>query len=163
MNEETKFDLDKDIIMQIEMDSYMKYNDTIASMNEHLGEIYGYSDVKDMEETQLKYEKKLAYKAIKYLQEKVEQLEKENEATLKNYGNLVKEWKQLEKENKELTKVCELYIQTIYNEGLKKVEQLEKYVNKVINTCTIQEYIKDKLKELKESDNNVKEINTNNN
>lgn len=77
MNEEIKFDLDKDIIMQIEMDSYMKYNDTIASMNDHLGEIYGYSDVKDMEETQLKYEKKLAYKAIKDLQQKVEQLEKE--------------------------------------------------------------------------------------
>ena len=78
MNEETKFDLDKDIIMQIEMDSYMKYNDTIALMNDHLGEIYGYSDIKDMEEIQLKYEKKLAYKAIKDLQEKVEQLEKEN-------------------------------------------------------------------------------------
>ena len=74
MNEETKFDLDKDIIMQIEMDSYMKYNDTIALMNDHLGEIYGYSDIKDMEEIQLKYEKKLAYKAIKDLQEKVEQL-----------------------------------------------------------------------------------------
>lgn len=34
MSEEIKFDLDKDIIMQIEMDSYMKYNDTIASINE---------------------------------------------------------------------------------------------------------------------------------
>lgn len=38
---------------------------------------------------------------IKDLQEKVEQLEKENEATLKNYGNLVKEWKQLENIRKE--------------------------------------------------------------
>lgn len=101
MNKEIKFDLDKDIIMQIEMDSYMKYNDTIASMNDHLGEIYGYSDVKDMKEMQLKYEKKLAYKAIKDLQQKVERLEKENEATLKNYGNLVKEWKQLENIRKE--------------------------------------------------------------
>lgn len=74
MSEEIKFDLDGDIIMQIEMDSYMKYNDTIASMNDHLGEIYGYSDVRDTEEAQLKYEKELAYKAIKDLQQKVEQL-----------------------------------------------------------------------------------------
>lgn len=75
MSEEIKFDLDGDIIMQIEMDSYMKYNDTIASMNDHLGEIYGYSDVRDTEEAQLKYEKELAYKAIVQLQQKVEQLE----------------------------------------------------------------------------------------
>lgn len=75
MSEEIKFDLDEDIIMQIEMDSYMKYNDTIASMNDHLGEIYGYSDVRDTEEVKLKYEKELAYKAIVQLQQKVEQLE----------------------------------------------------------------------------------------
>lgn len=41
---------------------------------------------------------------ITSLQEKVEQLEKENEATLKNYGNLVKEWKQLENIRKEAIK-----------------------------------------------------------
>lgn len=75
MREEIKFDLDEDIMMQIEMDSYMKYNDTIASMNDHLGEIYGYSDVRDTEEAKLKYEKELAYKAIVQLQQKVEQLE----------------------------------------------------------------------------------------
>ena len=75
MSEEIKFDLDEDIIMQIEMDSYMKYNDTIASMTDHLGEIYGYSDVKNVEDAQLHYEKELAYKAIKNLQQKVEQLE----------------------------------------------------------------------------------------
>lgn len=75
MSEEIKFDLDKDIIMQIEMDSYIKYNDTIASMNDHLGEIYGYLDVRDTEEAQLKYEKELAYKAIVQLQQKLEQLE----------------------------------------------------------------------------------------
>ena len=83
MSEEIKFDLDGDIIMQIEMDSYMKYNDTIASMNDHLGEIYGYSDVRDTEEAQLKYEKELAYKAIVQLQQKVEQLEKIRKEAIK--------------------------------------------------------------------------------
>ena len=90
MSEEIKFDLDGDIIMQIEMDSYMKYNDTIASMNDHLGEIYGYSDVRDTEEAQLKYEKELAYKAIVQLQQKVEQLEnirKDAIEYIKSYKN----------------------------------------------------------------------------
>ena len=44
---------------------------------------------------------------IKNLQQKVEQLEKENEATLKNYGNLVKEWKQLENIRKEAIEYIE--------------------------------------------------------
>lgn len=117
--EETKFDLDKDIIMQIEMDSYMKYNDTIALMNDRLGEMYGYSDVKDMEEVQLKYEKKLAYKAIKDLQEKVEQLDKEN---------------------KELNRMCEIYSQSLYNADLKKAEQEVDRLNNIING--IEAYLK---------------------
>lgn len=118
MSEEIKFDLDKDIIMQIEMDSYMKYNGIIASMNDHLGEMYGYSDVKDMEEAQLHYEKELAYKAIKDLQQKVEQLEKEN---------------------KELNRMCELYGQSLYNADLtkaeKRVEQLENIIKEATDYC----------------------------
>lgn len=87
MSEEIKFDLDKDIIMQIEMDSYIKYNDTIASMNDHLGEIYGYSDVRDTEEAKLKYEKELAYKAIVQLQQKVEQLENTRKEAIEYINN----------------------------------------------------------------------------
>ena len=73
MSEE--IDLNEDIIMQIEMASYMKYNDTIASMNDYLGEMYSYSDIKDMEEAQLKYEKDLAYKSIIQLQYQLQQKE----------------------------------------------------------------------------------------
>ena len=73
MSEE--INLNEDIIMQIEMASYMKYNDTIASMNDHLGEMYGYSDIKDTEEAQLKYEKDLAYKSIVQLQSQLQQKE----------------------------------------------------------------------------------------
>ena len=60
-----KEEIKNDIIMQIEMESYMKYNNTIATMNEHLGEMYGYNDVKDMEYHQLEFEKNLAYKYLK--------------------------------------------------------------------------------------------------
>lgn len=70
-----EIDLNEDIIMQIEMASYMKYNDTIASMNDHLGEMYSYSDIKDTEEAQLKYEKDLAYKSIVQLQYQLKQKE----------------------------------------------------------------------------------------
>ena len=73
MSEE--IDLNEDIIMQIEMASYMKYNNTIASMNDYLGEMYSYSDIKDMEEAQLKYEKDLAYKSIVQLQYQLKQKE----------------------------------------------------------------------------------------
>ena len=48
---------------------------------------------------------------------------------------------QLEKENKELNRFCELYVQSLYNADLtkaeKKVEQLENIIKEVI------EYIKD--------------------
>lgn len=72
--EKIDFNLDEDIIMQIEMASYMRYNDTIATMNDHLAEIYGYTDVKNVEEAQLHYEKELAYQAIKQLQEENKKL-----------------------------------------------------------------------------------------
>ena len=121
MSEEIKFDLDGDIIMQIEMDSYMKYNDTIASMNDHLGEIYGYNDVKDMEEAQLKYEKELAYKAIKDLQQKVEQLEKENQKFFEELNTCMIE----------------------RNSFLDKVEQLENIRKEVIEYCRSNEWAKD--------------------
>jgi len=78
MKDEIKFNLSEDIIMQIEMASYMEYNSKIASINEHLGEIYGYSDLKDAEESQLHYEKELAYKAIQKLQEENKKLKEIN-------------------------------------------------------------------------------------
>lgn len=75
--EEIKFDFNEDIIMQIEMASYMEYNDKIASINEHMGELYGYSDLYNTEFAQISYEKKLAYEAIEQLLQKVKQLESE--------------------------------------------------------------------------------------
>lgn len=57
--------IEKDIIMQIELDSYMKFNDEIATMNDHLGEMYGYRDLEDIKQAQLQYEKELAYKYLK--------------------------------------------------------------------------------------------------
>jgi hypothetical protein len=49
----------EEVLFDIEMQSYMKYNDTIASMNEWLGEIYSLQDIKDMERVQKEYEEQL--------------------------------------------------------------------------------------------------------
>lgn len=67
--EEIKFNTDDDIIMQIEMMSYMEYNRQIATANEYIGDIYSYRDIKDMESAQEHYEKELSYQAIKQLQQ----------------------------------------------------------------------------------------------
>lgn len=75
MSKEVKFDFNEDIPYQIEMMSYMEYNNKLCSINEHLGEIYNYQDLNDTEQAQLRYEKDLSYKAIKQLQTQLQQKE----------------------------------------------------------------------------------------
>ena len=69
------FDFNEDLIYQIEMMSYIAYNDQLCSINEHLGEIYTYQDLNDIEQAQLQYEKDLSYKVIKQLQYQLQQKE----------------------------------------------------------------------------------------
>ena len=52
-------DIPEEVLFDIEMQSYMKYNDTIANMNDWLGELYSYQDVKDTEEAQKAFEEQL--------------------------------------------------------------------------------------------------------
>lgn len=49
----------EEVLFDIEMQSYMEYNDTIASMNEWIGEIYSLQDIKDMEQAQKDFEEQL--------------------------------------------------------------------------------------------------------
>ena len=42
----------EEVLFDIEMQSYMKYNSTIASMNDWVGELYSYQDIKDIEQAQ---------------------------------------------------------------------------------------------------------------
>lgn len=84
MSEEVNFDTNEDIIYQIEMMSYMKYNDMIATANDHIGDIYSYRDIEDMKSAEEHYEKELAYQAITQLQQENKQL-KVNWNKLKEY------------------------------------------------------------------------------
>lgn len=49
----------EEVLFDIEMKSYMEYNDRIANMNEWVGELYSFQDIKDMEQAQKEYEEQL--------------------------------------------------------------------------------------------------------
>lgn len=49
----------EEVLFDIEMQSYMKYNDQIANMYDYLGEIYSLQDIRDMEQSQKDYEEQL--------------------------------------------------------------------------------------------------------
>lgn len=49
----------EEVLFDIEMKSYMKYNHTIANMNDWLGELYSLQDVKEVEQAQKEYEEQL--------------------------------------------------------------------------------------------------------
>ena len=46
----------EEVLFDIEMESYMKYNDNIATMYDYLGEIYSLQDIKDIESIQKEFE-----------------------------------------------------------------------------------------------------------
>ena len=49
----------EEVLFDIEMQSYMKYNDKIATMYDYLGEFYTYQDIQDTEKAQKEYEEQL--------------------------------------------------------------------------------------------------------
>ena len=112
--EEIKFDFNEDIVFQIEMMSYMEYNGKLCSINEHLGEIYGYQDLKDTEEAQLHYEKELSYKAIKQLQKQLQQKE--------NIIEEVREYLKIREADNSMCSVCSVMsdylLQTLDKENI---------------------------------------------
>ena len=49
----------KEVLFDIEMQSYMEYNDRIANMYDYLGEIYSLQDIEDIKQAQKDYEERL--------------------------------------------------------------------------------------------------------
>lgn len=58
----------KDILFDIDMQLYDEFNDTIATMNDHLGDIYSLRDVEEVEKAEKEKEIKLLREAVKNLQ-----------------------------------------------------------------------------------------------
>lgn len=85
-NENNKFDTNEDILFQISMIIYERHNSNIASINDHLGDIFCYKDLEDAERYELEDEKHLLEIAIKQLQQENQQLKLQlNEITKMPY------------------------------------------------------------------------------
>ena len=72
MTEKEKNEMEKDILFQIDMQLYDEFNDTIATMNDHLGDIYSLKDVEEVEKAEKEKEIKLLREAVKKLQADIE-------------------------------------------------------------------------------------------
>ena len=72
MTEEEQNKMEKDILFQIDMQLYDEFNDTIATMNDHLGDIYSLRDVEEAEKAEKEKEIKLLREAVKKLQSDIE-------------------------------------------------------------------------------------------
>ena len=83
----------KDILFDIDMQLYAEFNDKIATMNDHLGDIYSLRDVEEVEKAEKEEEIKLLREAVRKLQKEVEE-----------YKTLFKKQVELDKEKENLIK-----------------------------------------------------------
>lgn len=67
---------ENDILFQIDMQLYDEFNDKIAGMNDHLGDIYSLREVEEVEKAQKDREIELLRKAIVKQQKEIEELKK---------------------------------------------------------------------------------------
>ena len=73
-----------DILFQIDMQLYDEFNDELATMNDHIGDIYSYRDIEEVEQAEKEKERKLLREAIRKLQ-------KENEQKQETIDKIMKE------------------------------------------------------------------------
>lgn len=83
MNKDVVFDMDEDIVYQIDMIMFGRHNDHIATINEYLGEVYGYDDLIDAQQSELEDNKQLLELAIRQLQQERKDLIKYLEDKIK--------------------------------------------------------------------------------
>lgn len=57
---------------EVDMQLYEEFNDEFCAINDHLGEIYGYSDLKDLEEAEKARRKELIRDYIKQIEKLLE-------------------------------------------------------------------------------------------
>lgn len=83
LSEEEK--LKTDILFQIDMQLYDEFNDKLCEINGHLGDIYSYKDLQDIENAEKEKERLLLRKAIKEQQKEIILLKIEKLKALKQY------------------------------------------------------------------------------
>lgn len=72
-------DKSDDILFDIDMQLYNEFNDKIAIMNDHLGDIYSLRDVEEVEKAEKEKEIKLLREAVRKLQKQIEELQAINQ------------------------------------------------------------------------------------
>ena len=82
----TEEELEKDILFQIDMQLYDEFNDTFCEINEHLGDVYTYKDLQDLENAEKERERTLLRKAIQKQDTEINKLKKEKEYYKKLYN-----------------------------------------------------------------------------
>ena len=107
LSEEEK-NMKNDILFQIDMQLYDEFNDKIATMNDHLGDIYSLKDVEEVEKAEKDKEIKLLREAIKKQQAEIEKLKylvKKATEIIDEYAN------ETEKDTKKLIEYQEKFLQ----------------------------------------------------
>lgn len=84
------FNLEKDIIKQIQDESYEEYGEKISQIKDFLGSTYTYEDLLAEMKSKAQYESALAYKAIVQLQQELIKMKREN-LIYKEYLRLIYE------------------------------------------------------------------------
>lgn len=75
MSEEEKNATENDILYEIDMQLYNEFNDKIAGMYDHIGDIYSLRDVEEVEKAQKDKEVYLLRMAVAKLQKEIKELE----------------------------------------------------------------------------------------
>lgn len=92
-------ELRKDILYQIDMQLYDEFNDKLAEMNDHLGDIYSLRDVEEVEKAEKEKEIKLLREAVRNLQKENRSLKQENDFLKQLYSG-TEEFKSIERKYK---------------------------------------------------------------
>lgn len=156
-----------DILYDIGMQLYDEFNDKIATMNDHLGDVYSFRDIKEVEKAEKEKEIKLLRIAIIKQQKEIEEFKKKNETlldALNNSINIKKYWVNKDKikeilgieEETDTEEILSL-LQTIVDENARLEDIEDKKVqieyNDVFNkgVKSVEDKIKVKIKEQDET------------
>ena len=77
---------EKDVLFQIDMQLYSEFNDKFCEINEHLGDVYTYKDLQDLENAEKEKEITLLRKAIQKQNAEINKLKQENEQLKSELG-----------------------------------------------------------------------------
>lgn len=138
----------KDILFDIDMQLYDEFNDKIATMNDHLGDIYSLRDVEEVKKAEKEKEIKLLREAVKKLQKEIEESKVVNQ--MQKYRIEVMDERELISRD-EVKNIIKVKIEE-YEEKF-KAQNGKKTINYHLYRIIIDEVLKPLLDKIKGDDN----------